>query len=464
VHRRLLCSALAALVWLSSPGLVSAEEARDAAVRADQVNQEHCADLYSERVERAASAMVAVADVWRHVDAVYRRTGEPYLLYWRGVLAQCLRRDEAATEDLQSFAASQTGSAIFDTMARDARARLRRLARVAGGGAAERYLRRYPALEIAGSYGAGGGAHLVSCADDGTLDEGESYNSRCFPGERPTPVAVPAAVPALAQASVTGFPGRHLGLGAEVRLAVPAPSGLPGGRSPGPLVQVFGGGQLRVGTPIAAGRRAATLRVQLRVAASFGRLSPMAGSKYPERQGFLDAGSYALRHVGPDLALEGAFEVGPRLVLSLSGRVTWFAPLGPDATPQVIGPSPAEVRYDDNGTEDDPSDDPTRDEEVEILPELTRSSQLGASLRAALLVPHASEGLAVGPFIELGWHRSSIRFPDDRGDVWWQCDDCVGDWEARKVYSTRRDDLFIAAGVELRFSAGARRPQPADEG
>lgn len=99
---------------LASPA--RADEASDAAMLADEVNQEQCANLYSGQVGRAAASTVAVGDAWGKVNTAYEQTGAPYLLYWRGALAQCLGRDEAAAADLTEFVESQGDSASFASL------------------------------------------------------------------------------------------------------------------------------------------------------------------------------------------------------------------------------------------------------------------------------------------------------------------------------------------------------------
>ena len=42
-----------------------------------------------------ASSVVSVSAVWEDVGRQYEASSEPYLLYWRGVLAQCLGFEDA---------------------------------------------------------------------------------------------------------------------------------------------------------------------------------------------------------------------------------------------------------------------------------------------------------------------------------------------------------------------------------
>ncbi len=84
--------------------LAFAGPADDAAIEADRVNQAACLDVAEQRaVNKAGVAMAEVSVVWVRVDEVYTAAPAPkpkHLLYWRGVLGQCLDRDELARADL----------------------------------------------------------------------------------------------------------------------------------------------------------------------------------------------------------------------------------------------------------------------------------------------------------------------------------------------------------------------------
>ena len=111
-------------VWTTASWAGPAE---DAATRAYETHQEHCASLASGDVSGKAKATVEVSPVWVDVDAAYNQTGAPYLLYWRAILGQCLNQPEAAIEDFQYFLGSQEGQSTFTTLVKDAKARLRRM-------------------------------------------------------------------------------------------------------------------------------------------------------------------------------------------------------------------------------------------------------------------------------------------------------------------------------------------------
>ena len=441
-------------VWLLAPTLArGGDPAVDAAVQADDVNQQHCASLDTRQVDRAASATVAVAEAWGRVDEVYEQTGADYLLYWRGVLAQCLGRDEAALADLTAFVQGQEGSTQFSSMVKLARTRVRRLGDPSrlGQGAAGALLTRGGPLEVGASWSAGSGVHELACTDG---DDWGTVNSTCVGTDEHFADYRPAAVPASVQAHIDGFPTRAFGLGARVLLALPAPGGLPDSRSPGPTLQLDVGPQLRLLESVSSGRRPGWLRVEVRFAASFARMSPMAGSaKYVgETGGYLDAGTWSLAHPGVSGRLEGALELGPKAALILSGRVAWYAPMPGQTARRVVEPGEVEL-----GT----SGGSTRLEGVQVLPELVRSSQLSAGGRVGLALP-IQQGSAVTPFVAVDFLRATMTFPDSPGDCW-----VVGSDEAcdsddglhRKVFSTRRHDLYVTAGVDVRFAVRSG-PEP----
>ncbi len=443
---------VAALLALASPGLAG-DPAVAAAVEADDVNQAYCADLYNKQVQRAASSTVAVAEAWSRVDRVYGETGASWLLFWRGVLAQCLGREEAAVDDLRAFVALDESSTLFPSLVKQARTRLRRLGDRShlGQGASASYLRRTSPLEVALSWAGGVGIHELACSDSNAVG---TANSNCVGNDEPgAPDYRAAAVPARLHAALDAFPLPFLGLGGGVTWIRPLGTGLPTPRSPSATLQVAAGPQVRILDTVATGRRAGWLRVEVRFAASFTRMSPMAGSdKYVgPLGGYLDAGTWALRHAGVAGRVEGAFELSPRILLALSGRFAWYASTPGGRSPQVLGAQPVSVGG--------------HWERVELLPELTSTSQLSAGGRVGILLP-AAAGVALGPALELDFTRAVMTFPNDPYDCWRYGTDAScefgGDETQRKVFSTRRQGLFVTVGLQVRFGIGslASRQQP----
>jgi hypothetical protein len=123
------------LLLLAAPAF--AGEADKIAMEADSVNQAACLDVAEQTaVNKAGVAMAEVSVVWVKVDEIYSASPEPrpaYLLYWRGVLGQCLDRDELALADLRAFATTQASNAAYAGLVKDAERRILRLERRAAG-------------------------------------------------------------------------------------------------------------------------------------------------------------------------------------------------------------------------------------------------------------------------------------------------------------------------------------------
>ena len=437
------------------------DPATDAAFEADEVNQEHCANLYASKVDTAAESMVRVAEVWQHVSQVYEETQAPYLLYWRGALAQCLGRTDAAMTDLEAFVEANEGQTMFAGLVRNAQTRLRRLGGKAGvgQGLSATFLRAGSVFEVAARYLGGSGLTVLSCRDDGTRSTGQPVNSGCIGGVNPKSAVGPAVAPLGLDVSLDGFFARPIGLGVRVFFDMGVPVNLPDARSPGPLLQLRAGPQLRILNSVASGGRAGWLRATVRFAAAFGSISPWAGqAKYlSELVNFHDVGSWAMRHAGISASLSGAFEVGKASILEIEGRFALFVPTGADGTPRTREGGAVDVRVEEATN---PDDDVYRTEEIpaEFQPDTTGAGRMHAGLRIGVLVPLGKGNAAIGPFFDATLQQTAIRFPDREEDVWCALgldDDgdplCSGDGDIRKVYSTQRDDILLRLGVQLRF-------------
>ncbi len=457
------------LIFVVLPSAAAAQDRSfEVALEADRVNQEHCADLYTKEVDQAASATLAVAAAWQEVDVVYRETPAPYLLFWRGVLAQCLGRIEAAVADLEAFVASQEGATMFTDLVRQAKTRLRRIAGGGpkGQGPAAAFLRRAPRLEIEAAYGVGGASSTTSCGDPDA--GGVTLNSSCEGQTSPELVQGGTFAPVGLRVRADVFAGRVFGIGLRGDVLWMTPSGGPTPRDPGGVVTLALGPHLRVLNSVASGRRAWWFRLELRAAAAFGTLSPWAGSKFTD-MGLLDGGTWALRHVGPAAWLSVGVEVAPKVALDAGAWFAWYVPMPGAAASRVHDGGPTTLDYSKVDGEADP---PTGTEEVEVLPDVLRTHRMAGGLRVTLLVPAGDGRVALGPFIGADVHRATMRFPDAEAD-WWperiaddgepdgflHCNDTqpngeFGDDLCRKVYSTHRTDVVVRAGIEIRFGAG----------
>ncbi len=118
---------IATLTLLLATPLTAAGEptADDLAVLAAEVHQQHCAEIYGGDIDLAAEGYSAVAPVWQQVNLAYDEGQHSFLLYWRGLLAQCLGQAEQAAADLQAFVTAEEGTGNLEAMVRDANRRLR---------------------------------------------------------------------------------------------------------------------------------------------------------------------------------------------------------------------------------------------------------------------------------------------------------------------------------------------------
>ena len=102
--------------------------AEQIAAKAQKTHEDHCAKAAGAGAESdAALATAEVGAVWAEVALVHETTGATWLLYWRGLLAQCIGQNERAAEALEEFVESGAALDGMDAMVRDAEKRLRRL-------------------------------------------------------------------------------------------------------------------------------------------------------------------------------------------------------------------------------------------------------------------------------------------------------------------------------------------------
>lgn len=99
----------------------------EAALLASEVHGTYCADAAAGDPETEALAIERAAPAYGKVAASYRTHGNAFLLYWRGLLAQCLSKEEEAVSDLEGFAAAASNDPAYRPQVADARRRLRRL-------------------------------------------------------------------------------------------------------------------------------------------------------------------------------------------------------------------------------------------------------------------------------------------------------------------------------------------------
>ena len=118
---------LAIAMLLLTPA-AQAGEADQAALLAYQAHDANCAAVAAGETSAAnAEQQAVVTSAWQSVITAYDNTGQAYLLYWRGVLSQCLAQEDRAAKDLQLFIELEQFDERFAALVKDARKRLRRM-------------------------------------------------------------------------------------------------------------------------------------------------------------------------------------------------------------------------------------------------------------------------------------------------------------------------------------------------
>jgi hypothetical protein len=128
-----------------------------AAVQAADVHSQYCAEGVDQTIGSAGSAMVKVAEVWASLDGMPERTGATGLLYWRGLLAECLNRPEHAIRDLSAFLELHQHDATWVEPAQDAIRRLRRMGVAVEAGPSKPPVGRIVGVAVGGLQGVGAG-------------------------------------------------------------------------------------------------------------------------------------------------------------------------------------------------------------------------------------------------------------------------------------------------------------------
>lgn len=127
----LLPAALLATL-LATPAWGADLDPERVAAQAATVFQEHCASVEADQVQEAADAIAAVNEAWRLVGEAFAERRVAYLMYWRGLLGQCLGQEERALADLRAFESGVSDPAAYATQLQDARRRIARLERRLG--------------------------------------------------------------------------------------------------------------------------------------------------------------------------------------------------------------------------------------------------------------------------------------------------------------------------------------------
>jgi hypothetical protein len=116
---------VALLVWPAASQ--AASDAETLAALASETVDTHCAHVEQRDVTLAAESSTTVSQAWADISRGMETSNEDYLLYWRGVLEQCLGQDEKASDDLLQFIEQADGGTLRQQV-RDAERRLKALA------------------------------------------------------------------------------------------------------------------------------------------------------------------------------------------------------------------------------------------------------------------------------------------------------------------------------------------------
>jgi hypothetical protein len=152
---------------LMAPSAFAQDRARpgtaaEAALLAAQTHGEHCADAKGDDIEVAGSSIAVVAAVWADVSRVTDASREPGLLYWRGLLAECLGRKDKAEQDLSAFVERYGDDPGWAQPVQESRRRLRRMGALDGEpGELQDTARRAVGVGLGGALGAGAGVFGV---------------------------------------------------------------------------------------------------------------------------------------------------------------------------------------------------------------------------------------------------------------------------------------------------------------
>jgi len=104
-----------------------ADDDEELALRAQEVHSQLCAGIGSAGVSNAAASLSLLSETWGQVSEAYESNQRDFLLYWRGLLGQCLGQMDLAKQDLLDFVSTTADSRALLPLARDARTRLRRM-------------------------------------------------------------------------------------------------------------------------------------------------------------------------------------------------------------------------------------------------------------------------------------------------------------------------------------------------
>jgi len=448
--RTLVPIALIAGALHSAPARAS-DPAVDAAARANEVNQVYCGDAWSRDITLAAESLTRVIDAWSKVDEVYTETEDNYLLFWRGVLAQCLNRPEDALDDLTTFVDREDEDGAYEDLVRQAKRRLRRLGETKdlGQGPLAEHLQASPTLEVMFGYQGGLVGHFMACSDDA----GEWLNQACI-GPKTTWKNAPLGLPVGGDLGLAVYPAKNIGIAARGTLAVTTQSTIGPSKntsgeinyedtSVGPTWTALIGPQLRFQRAMSTGSRGLRFRILPGFHVRHVRLSPFAGNLVGSKtQELLIAGTYGWTRPGiagwADLSMELSKTLGLRI--AFTGGFSF-----PETDPRL---AVVEEPY----------------HSVRIYPDPVKLTATHGGGQVGLVIVRKNTSVAFTPTLVVLWEGSQLVYPNrngnsdddtDNGDTW-TVPASTND-ETRKVYSTHQSMLSVMLQVGVQFGAGARK-------
>lgn len=447
--RRAVRWTLVTLLAVVPTQVVAAEPALDAAMRADEVTNEHCADLKSNRATKASSAAARVAAAWEDVSKVHDQTGAAFLLFWRGVLAQCLDQVPQARADLEAFVQEHEGGIAFTDLVRRARARLKRLRLRddADTSAAAAILLERRRFDLDARWAGGAGVQVLRCSDPGRGEMIE-IDAACIDGLDPSADLGPWGSSMGLAASFDLWSPNYVGLGAALVLDAPFDPERPVSGSPRWSLDLGVGPRLRFASAPHKGR-ARSLHVEPSLELAVRHLIPIAGSAAESpRIGYLDPGTWRMAAVGGSITIQIDTELDTNWLLSVQGRGGAHISV-PGLPMTVVREGFARPIVVDPGQSDAESDDVIVDERVERPVEAIGGMSWNGALSFSWLRPLAATPLILGPYVGLDVTETRISFPDREEDTWCVrgCSGEVAD--LRKVYSTSRVVTALRVGVRI---------------
>ena len=109
------------------PGTPTDEGVEALALRAQEVHERSCPEVAARSTTVAAQEARFVVAAWADLSEAYETDRQPWVLYWRGMLAICLGQVDRGTADLFEFIDVSQGDPNLAALVKEARRRIVRL-------------------------------------------------------------------------------------------------------------------------------------------------------------------------------------------------------------------------------------------------------------------------------------------------------------------------------------------------